>query len=208
MDTAGKGGIVDHVVGSVNPHGVHIALVQGADRRGEGARLPLAHPQAAAHRRACSASSTARTTRTCSSTGCAHFSTPEVIEERYGLIVDFEKELTADGHDHHQGDAAHLARRAEGAPRGPSRRPDQALEVQPRRHRRARALAALHGGVPDRHHAHHDGCRPWYVCRPTTSGTPASPCSSCCSMRSATCGQDWPAADYDVAAQKARLAKG
>ena len=33
-------------------------------------------------------------------------------------------------------------RRAEGAAAGPARRPDQALEVQPRRHRRARALAA------------------------------------------------------------------
>ena len=44
MDTAGKGGIVKHVMSAVDPQGVQCRL-QEADRRGARARLPLAHPQ-------------------------------------------------------------------------------------------------------------------------------------------------------------------
>ena len=70
MDTSGKGGIMRHVVGAVDPQGVAHHLVQGAERRGEGAPVPLAHPHGPCRRRVTSASSTAATTRTCSSCGC------------------------------------------------------------------------------------------------------------------------------------------
>ena len=114
MDTAGKGGIVKHVVGSVDPQGVHIAAFKAPTRRGEAARLPLAHPQ-----------------RSCRRAGMigvfdrSHYedvlihrvrelSPPEVIEERYAQIVDFERELVADEDHDREGHAAHLARGAEG----------------------------------------------------------------------------------------------
>jgi PPK2 family polyphosphate:nucleotide phosphotransferase len=96
MDTAGKGGIVGHVVGSVNPYGIHIAAFKApTDEEKAHDFLWRIHKQVPAagmlgvfdrshyedvlvHR-------------------VKHYSTPEVIEERYGLINDFEKELTEAG---------------------------------------------------------------------------------------------------------------
>ena len=50
MDTSGKGGTLRHTVGLVDPQGVRITLVQGADRRGARARLPVADQEGAAER--------------------------------------------------------------------------------------------------------------------------------------------------------------
>jgi PPK2 family polyphosphate:nucleotide phosphotransferase len=96
MDTAGKGGIVGHVVGSVNPYGVHIAAFKAptAEEKAHDflwrirAQLPgpgmlgvfdrSHYEDVLVHR-------------------VRHLSTPEVIEARYGAIVDFENELIAGG---------------------------------------------------------------------------------------------------------------
>ena len=50
MDTSGKGGIMRHVVGGRRPAGRAHHLVQGAERRGEAAPVPVAHPQGPARR--------------------------------------------------------------------------------------------------------------------------------------------------------------
>lgn len=96
MDTAGKGGIVGHVVGSVNPYGIHIAAFKAPTDEEKAhdflwrirKQLPAAgilgvfdrshYEDVLVHR-------------------VKHFSTPEVIEQRYGLIVDFENEMVAAG---------------------------------------------------------------------------------------------------------------
>lgn len=96
MDTAGKGGIVGHVVGSVNPYGVHIAQFKAPTDEEKAhdflwrirKQLPAAgmlgvfdrshYEDVLVHR-------------------VRHFSTPEVIDARYGEIVDFENDLIAGG---------------------------------------------------------------------------------------------------------------
>src|SRR3954464_10531267 len=96
MDTAGKGGIVGHVVGAVNPYGVHIAQFKAPTDEEKAhdflwrirSQLPAAgmlgvfdrshYEDVIVHR-------------------VRHLSSPEVIEERYDRIVDFEKELVAGG---------------------------------------------------------------------------------------------------------------
>jgi len=96
MDTAGKGGIVGHVVGSVNPYGVHIASFKAPTDEEKShdflwrirKQLPGAgmlgvfdrshYEDVLVHR-------------------VRHFSSPDVIEARYGAIVDFENELIAGG---------------------------------------------------------------------------------------------------------------
>src|SRR5699024_9202647 len=55
-----------------------------------------------------------------------------------------------------EGDAAHLPPGAGRAPEGTPRPPRQALEVQPRRRRRARPLGRLHGGAHPRAARHLD----------------------------------------------------
>jgi PPK2 family polyphosphate:nucleotide phosphotransferase len=96
MDTAGKGGVVGHVVGTVNPYGVHIAAFKAPTPEEKAhdflwrirKQLPTAgmfgvfdrshYEDVLVHR-------------------VKHFSTPEVIEQRYGLIVDFENEIAKAG---------------------------------------------------------------------------------------------------------------
>ena len=65
MDTSGKGGILRHTVGLVDPQGVRITSFKAPTEEELEPRLPVAHRAARARRRATSASSTARTTRTC-----------------------------------------------------------------------------------------------------------------------------------------------
>ena len=51
MDTAGKGGIVNHVMGTMNPQGVQLGVVQGAHRGGKVLRFPVADREGSARRR-------------------------------------------------------------------------------------------------------------------------------------------------------------
>jgi PPK2 family polyphosphate:nucleotide phosphotransferase len=96
MDTAGKGGVVKHVVGSVDPQGTHIHAFKAPTDEEKAHdflwrvrnQLPEAgiigvfdrshYEDVLIHR-------------------VRGFSTPEAIEERYGIIADFEKELIAGG---------------------------------------------------------------------------------------------------------------
>jgi PPK2 family polyphosphate:nucleotide phosphotransferase len=96
MDTAGKGGIVKHVVGSVDPQGVSIAAFKRPTPEEEAhdflwrirKRLPApgligvfdrSHYEGVLIHRV------------------RGLSTPEEVESRYPVIVDFEKELVAAG---------------------------------------------------------------------------------------------------------------
>ena len=96
MDTAGKGGIVDHVLGQVNPQGVQAYSFKSPTDEEKAhdflwrirTQLPEAghigvfdrshYEDVLIHR-------------------VRGFSTPEVIEERYGLINDFESSLVESG---------------------------------------------------------------------------------------------------------------
>ena len=96
MDTAGKGGIVDHVLGLANPQGIqafsfkaptddekaHDFLWRIRKRLPEPGHIGVFdrshYEDVLIHR-------------------VRGFSTPEVIEERYGLINDFEAQLVASG---------------------------------------------------------------------------------------------------------------
>ena len=96
MDTAGKGGIIRHVVGGVDPQGVHLHAFKAPTDEEKAhdflwrVRKELPQPgiigvfdrshyeDVLIHR-------------------VRGFSTPEVIEERYGIIADFERELVAAG---------------------------------------------------------------------------------------------------------------
>jgi len=96
MDTAGKGGIVKHVVGAVDPQGVHVHAFKAPtdEERAHDflwrIRRELPGPgmigvfdrshyeDVLIHR-------------------VRGFSAPDVVEERYGIIADFERELVASG---------------------------------------------------------------------------------------------------------------
>ena len=64
MDTAGKGGIVTHVMGAMNPHGCPAEVLQGTHPGGKVLRLPLADREGSAGGRAWWGSSTVPTMRT------------------------------------------------------------------------------------------------------------------------------------------------
>ncbi len=96
MDTAGKGGIVRHVVGGVDPQGVKIhAFKAPTDEEKRHDFLWRVRPQLPPR------GSIGVFDRSHYEAVLIHrvqgLSTPEEIEERYGIITDFEDELVADG---------------------------------------------------------------------------------------------------------------
>jgi PPK2 family polyphosphate:nucleotide phosphotransferase len=96
MDTAGKGGIVRHVIGSVDPQGVHLASFKAptdAEKRHDflwriRQQVPPPGKIGVFDRSHYEDVLIVRV---------RELAPPEVIEERYGQIVDFERELVADG---------------------------------------------------------------------------------------------------------------
>jgi len=96
MDTAGKGGIVKHVVGSVDPQGVHIHSFKApSDEEKKHDFLWRVRPELPG------AGMIGVFDRSHYEDVLIHrvrgFSTPEAIEERYGIIAEFEREVAAAG---------------------------------------------------------------------------------------------------------------
>ena len=205
MDTAGKGGIVGHVVGSVNPYGVHIAQFKAPTTEEKShdflwrirKQLPTAgmlgvfdrshYEDVLVHR-------------------VRHFSTPEVIEARYGAIVDFENELTADGttvikvmlHISRDEQKKRLEARLGDSTKRWKFNPadiddrllwDDYMEAYQIAIRRTSTDAA-----------------PWYVVPADHKWYARLAVQQLLIDALSDLRQDWPAADYDVAEQKARLA--
>jgi len=205
MDTAGKGGIIRHVVGGVDPQGVHIhAFKAPTDEEKQHdflwrVRRELPKPgiigvfdrshyeDVLIHR-------------------VRGFSSPEVVEERYGIIADFERELVASGtsiikvmlHISSDEQKARLAERLD--------RPDKHWKYNPGdidermlwpAYQEAYQIALSRTTTSD---------APWYVI-PANSKWYARWAVQRLLFEALTkLDPQWPAADYDVEAEKVRLA--
>ena len=142
MDTSGKGGVIEHAAGLVNPQGLHIASFKKPTPE------ELAHDFLWRIRKQVPAAGMIGVFDR------SHYEDVLVVRvnglvpeqewrSRYGAIRDFEAELAAAGvtivkcmlHISPEEQQAAAAR--------PARRPGQALEVQPGRRRRAGALGRL-----------------------------------------------------------------
>ncbi len=205
MDTAGKGGIIRHVVGSVDPQGVHLHAFKAptaAEKRHDflwrvRAQLPApgrigvfdrSHYEDVLIRR-------------------VHgYSSPEVIEERYGLIVDFEKEVAASGtaiikvmlHVGYNEQKARLLQRLE--------RPDKNWKYNPGdvterafwpAYMQAYQIALTRTSTPD---------APWYVIPADHKWYARWAVQQLLLGALRRIGPQWPAASYDPAVERARLA--
>ena len=205
MDTAGKGGIVGHVVGSVDPYGVHIASFKAPTDEEKAhdflwrirKQLPAAgmlgvfdrshYEDVLVHR-------------------VRHLSTPEVIEARYGAIVDFENELDAAG-------ATLIKVMLHISPAEQKARLEARLD-DPTKHWKFNP-----GDIDDRMlwpqfmEAYQIAIRrtstdaaPWYVIPADHKWYARLAVQQLLLDALRDLKQDWPAADYDVEEQKARLA--
>jgi len=207
MDTAGKGGVVGHVVGAVNPYGVHIAQFKAPTEEEKAhdflwrirKQLPTAgmlgvfdrshYEDVIVHR-------------------VRQFSTPEVIEARYGTIVDFENELIAGGttvvkvmlHISNAEQKARLEARLDDPTKhwkfNPADLDDRELWPQ---FMEAYQIAIQRTSTD---------AAPWYVIPADHKWYGRLAVQQLLLDALIDLRQDWPAADYDVAAQKARLARG
>lgn len=205
MDTAGKGGVVKHVIGSVDPQGVELAAFKAPTDEEKAhdflwrirPRLPgpgmigvfdrSHYEDVLIHR-------------------VRGFSTPEAVEERYGLIVDFERELVRAGtrivkvmlHLSRDEQKQRLAERLE--------RPDKHWKYNP-------------GDVDERQHwdAYQEAYRiaiartstddaPWFVVPADRKWYARLAVQQLLldTLRDLDLG--WPPADFDVEHEKARLA--
>ena len=179
MDTAGKGGIVKHVVGAGNPQGIKYASF------GKPTEEELAHDflwrieqqlPTAGHIGVFDRS---------------HYEDvlivrvhdlvpPDVWGTRYDDHQRLREAARRRRHDDRQGGDVRLARRAEEATGRAARAAGQVLEVQPGRRRRAPAVAAVPGGIPGDAGADVDRLRALARRSPATaSGTAAWPSPSC-----------------------------
>ena len=156
MDTAGKGGIVKHVIGSVDPQGVQLAAFKKPTDE------ELAHDFLWRIRKEVPEPGNIgvfdRSHYEDVLIGAVReLAPPEEIERRYGAINEFEAELVDEGTTIIKV-MLHISRgRAEGtASSSRLEAAREALEVQPERRRRAHARAEVHGGVPDRVRPHLD----------------------------------------------------
>ena len=135
--------------GPGRPAGREDHVLQGADQGGARPRLPLADPQGGPrpgdHRRLRPVALRGRADRARARAGSGRRDRAALRRDQ--RVRGRARRLRRESHQVH---AAHLARGAEGPAAGPARRPDQALEVQPRRPGRAGALGGLPGGVRDR----------------------------------------------------------
>ncbi|HEU0205928.1 MAG TPA: PPK2 family polyphosphate kinase [Pseudolysinimonas sp.] len=205
MDTAGKGGVVGHVVGSVNPYGVHIAQFKAPtdDEKAHDflwrirRQLPAAgmlgvfdrshYEDVLVHR-------------------VRHFSAPEVIEARYGEIVDFESELTTGGttvikvmlHISPTEQKARLEARLDDPTKhwkfNPGDLDDRELWPQ---FMEAYQLAIRRTST---------AAAPWYVIPADHKWYARLAVQQLLLDALGDLRQDWPTGDFDVAEQKARLA--
>jgi PPK2 family polyphosphate:nucleotide phosphotransferase len=206
MDTAGKGGIVGHVVGSVNPYGVHIAQFKAPTDEEKAhdflwrirKQLPEAgmlgvfdrshYEDVIVHR-------------------VRHLSTPEVIEARYGQIVEFENQLVADGttvikvmlHISTDEQKSRLEARLDDSTKhwkfNPADIDDRELWPQ---FMEAYQLAIRRTSTD---------AAPWYVIPADHKWYARLAVQQLLLDALGDLHQDWPDADYDVAEQKARLAR-
>ena len=204
MDTSGKGGIMRHVVGTIDPQGVRITGFKAPTDEEKSHdflwRIRKALPPAGIvgvfdrshyedvliHR-------------------VRSFSTPEVIEERYGLIAEFERELGEAGtvvrkvmlHISEDEQKARLLERLE--------RPEKHWKFNP-------------GDIDEREHW--DAYQEAYQIALRRTSTPESPWFVVPANRKwyarwavhripldalRALDPQWPAADFDVAEQTARL---
>lgn len=205
MDTAGKGGIIRHVVGGVDPQGVHIhAFKVPTDEEKKHdflwrVRKELPTPgtigvfdrshyeEVLIHR-------------------VRGFSTPETIEKNYGVIQDFEKEVIASGttiikvmlHISSDEQKARLQERLD--------RPDKNWKFNPgdideRQHwaayQEAYQIALTRTSTPD---------APWYVVPADHKWYARIAVQNLLLGALTKLNPQWPTADYDVEEQKRRLA--
>jgi PPK2 family polyphosphate:nucleotide phosphotransferase len=205
MDTAGKGGIVGHVVGSVNPYGVHIAAFKAPTDEEKThdflwrirKQLPAAgmlgvfdrshYEDVLVHR-------------------VRHFSTPEVIEQRYGLINDFEKELVDAGTTVIKV-MLHISAAEQGS-RLEARLDDPAKywKFNPGDLDDRSAFPAFMEAYQVAITRTSTAAAPWYVIPADHKWYARLAVQQLLIDALRRFGQDWPAADFDVAEQKARLA--
>ena len=206
MDTSGKGGIVRHVIGGVDPQGVQIASFKAptAEEREQDFLVRVRKQLPAAGKigvfdRSHYEDVLIQRVRS--------FAPPEEIERRYGAIVDFENELAASGtklikvmlHISKQEQGERLAERLE--------RPDKHWKFNPGdiderllwgQYQEAYEIALQRTSTETSPWYCVPADRKWFS-RLVVKGL----------LLDALRGFDlqWPAADFDVEAEKRRLAK-
>lgn len=205
MDTAGKGGIVRHVVGSVDPQGVHIHAF----------KKPT--PEELAHDFLWRVERELPGPGTIGVFDRSHYedvligrvrqlADPDEIERRYGAIVDFEERLAASGtvivkcmlHISREEQRARLAERLE--------RPDK--------HWKYNEGDLAERALWDDYQAAYQlaiertstDTAPWHVIPANSKWYARLAVSELLTDALRSLGQDWPPADFDIEEQKAALA--
>ena len=157
MDTSGKGGVIQHALGLLNPNGIRQTSFRKPTKE------ELAHDFLWRIERALPDAGMVgvfdRSHYEDVLVARVHeIADEEEIERRYGAINDFERGLVDSGTVDPEVHAERVLRGAAGAVARAARRSGEAVEVQARRCRRAGALGGVPGGVRGRARAVQHRC--------------------------------------------------
>ena len=205
MDTSGKGGTLEHTVGLMDPQGVRITSFKAPTKEELSHdflwRIEKALPRRRLRRRLRPVALRGRADRPGPLAGPGRGGRAAVRRDQRVRGAPGRR-----GHHDHQVHAAHLRRGAEGAAAGPARRPHQALEVQPGRPRRARALWPAYREAYEialeRTNTEH---APWHVIPADRKWFRNLAIGSLLHDTLTGLDPQWPAADFDVVEQQLRL---
>ena len=205
MDTAGKGGIIRHVVGGIDPQGVHIhAFKAPTEEERKHDFLWRVRPQLP------TPGIIGVFDRSHYEDVLIHrvrgFSTPEAIEERYGIITDFESEVAAAGtaiikvmlHISSAEQKARLSQRLDRADKNWKYNPG---DVDERMHW-VDYMQAYQAALEKCSTA----AAPWFVVPADNKWYARLAVTNLLLEHLEAMDPQWPAADFDVEAEKVRLA--
>ncbi len=205
MDTAGKGGIVRHVVGSVDPQGVHLHAFKAPSdeekthdflwrvrnelpRPGQLGVFDRSHYEDVLIQKV------------------HRLAAPEVIEERYRLIEAFEKDIVASGtriikvmlHVSYAEQGRRLAERLD--------RPDKNWKYNPGDVDERAFWASYHDAYQTAIERTSTADAPWYVVPADKKWYARAAVQQLLLECLRSMGLAWPTVDYDVEVEKKRLA--
>ncbi len=147
MDTSGKDGVVNHVLGMVNPGGIHLASFKKPTKEELEHDFLWRIEKQVPEPGYIGVFNRSQYEDVLVVTGAQPGAEPEVWSKRYAQINAFERRLTEAHVTDREVLPAHLPGHPEGTAAGPTGRPDEVLEIQPRRRRRTGVLGFLPGGL-------------------------------------------------------------
>ena len=206
MDTSGKGGTLRHTVGLIDPQGVRITSFKAPTEEERAPRLPVAHRAARSRRPGYVGVFDRSHYEDVLIARVRELATADEIERRYDAINAFEQRAGRERHDGRQVHAAHLGRttRRNACSRASTTRRSTGSST-PATSTSVRLWPSYQEAYEIALERTHTEVAPWYVVPSDKKWYRNLAIGFLLPDTLRRLDPQWPAADFDVAEQRARL---